>query len=717
MVFQQSRVSAHDRVPEQAQGVVPASLRREQIQVCASAKEVGKQAAEKLVSLLEAAVEKHSRALLVLACAPSQHETWDHLIPMLNQRPGLTAKLTFVNMDDYQGVHKDHEQSFSGILERQFFAKLEPKPHEERVFLLQGDAVNTSAEAQRISQVIQGFNRSSIVVMGGFGTDGHLAFDDYPVTGPDKSGHTPLVTVREIKREAREQQVTDGCFTSLEQVPTHCFTLTNWFFRVWARGGIVLAAKGKHKQDAASSLILRPTEKSPVTLLYQALPQAGDLPCTPHIFLDPHAGAGIRIAEATSVMPSAPCRVFGCGKLPLGLLWRGIEDGRVFLTTGDQGRASLQLPITLKARGLFQESAVQPAFEIGTFNPDFSGDLLSASQLAAVDHSRGCTIVSSNNQEYFFTDSEGKRIPSNFAKNIAAYLAKRFQIDPQKTLHIAPLELFRDNGERLYEAVLSALQSADVVAHLGEEFDKGAFETFLKDTCCWYNTIDDRIVTDRDEQDGRLTVKTEPYATLHYAKAKQSVDKHEYLESPFVANGTSVQEVQDLQPYISRKLGLLNAVHVCAVIECLRTLGIDNYQQIRDQEHVNKLLTDDYIVRNLFTNRTSDSFLRIDSAARAILMILKINHPGGDYGFDQFLKATYDRFANPAIDHKLRDIFQGMDKFPPKIAERIGYFIGQATNPNSTRYADVLKSPEYEELCRFFSFNSRIIGGTTNTAQ
>jgi glucosamine-6-phosphate deaminase len=57
----------------------------------------------------------------------------------------------------------------------------------------------------------------------GIGENGHIAFNDPHVAffNDPKS-----VKVVDLAEACRIQQVNDGCFTTLDSVPTHAFTLT-----------------------------------------------------------------------------------------------------------------------------------------------------------------------------------------------------------------------------------------------------------------------------------------------------------------------------------------------------------------------------------------------------------------------------------------------------------------------------------------------------------
>jgi len=57
----------------------------------------------------------------------------------------------------------------------------------------------------------------------GIGENGHIAFNDPPVADfKDSKG----VKVVQLDPVCRMQQVNDGCFAELDQVPTHAITLT-----------------------------------------------------------------------------------------------------------------------------------------------------------------------------------------------------------------------------------------------------------------------------------------------------------------------------------------------------------------------------------------------------------------------------------------------------------------------------------------------------------
>ena len=86
---------------------------------------------------------------------------------------------------------------------------------------MRGEADNAIEECKRYAHLIER-NRPDIVVMG-IGENGHIAFNDPPLADFDDP---ELVKIVELDQRSRSQQVHDGCFASIDEVPTHAITLS-----------------------------------------------------------------------------------------------------------------------------------------------------------------------------------------------------------------------------------------------------------------------------------------------------------------------------------------------------------------------------------------------------------------------------------------------------------------------------------------------------------
>ncbi|MPN43972.1 Glucosamine-6-phosphate deaminase 1 [bioreactor metagenome] len=86
---------------------------------------------------------------------------------------------------------------------------------------MNGQAENMDEEIRRYTNLLR-HNLPDIVFMG-IGENGHIAFNDPHVAHFDDRQWMRTV---ELDQRCRQQQVNDGCFQTLEQVPTHALTLT-----------------------------------------------------------------------------------------------------------------------------------------------------------------------------------------------------------------------------------------------------------------------------------------------------------------------------------------------------------------------------------------------------------------------------------------------------------------------------------------------------------
>ncbi|MNZ79423.1 Glucosamine-6-phosphate deaminase [compost metagenome] len=82
-------------------------------------------------------------------------------------------------------------------------------------------ASTVEAECERYSKLLQ--EAPIDIVCLGIGENGHLAFNDPPVADFEDPMTVKAV---ELDHACRLQQVNDGCFAELNEVPTHAITLT-----------------------------------------------------------------------------------------------------------------------------------------------------------------------------------------------------------------------------------------------------------------------------------------------------------------------------------------------------------------------------------------------------------------------------------------------------------------------------------------------------------
>jgi len=157
------------------------------------------------------------RANVVFAAAPSQNE---FLAGLVANKEIDWSRLHAFHMDEYLGLDADHPASFRRYLAEHLFGLVGLRP--EALHLIPGEKVSrplrTCLEYEDVLR-----DQPIDVVCAGIGENGHLAFNDPPVAD---FLDPVLVKVVRLDPLCREQQVNDGGFAGIDEVPTHAYTLT-----------------------------------------------------------------------------------------------------------------------------------------------------------------------------------------------------------------------------------------------------------------------------------------------------------------------------------------------------------------------------------------------------------------------------------------------------------------------------------------------------------
>jgi glucosamine-6-phosphate deaminase len=139
-------------------------------------------------------------------------------------------------MDEYVGLPPDAEQRFGRWLHRHFTANAP-------LSVIDPDGgAEPGAEAARYAELV-GAGPIDIV-LAGVGVNGHLAFNDPPADFDT----TDIVQVVALDNTSRTQQVDEGLFAELDDVPTHAWTLTVPF--LLSAREIFCMVSGPAKRDA-----------------------------------------------------------------------------------------------------------------------------------------------------------------------------------------------------------------------------------------------------------------------------------------------------------------------------------------------------------------------------------------------------------------------------------------------------------------------------------
>ncbi|MDR1098074.1 MAG: glucosamine-6-phosphate deaminase [Tannerella sp.] len=157
----------------------------------------------------------HKPALnMIFASAPSQNEFLD----ALRMHTDIEwERINAFHMDEYVGLPAEAPQAFGNFLKKKIFDGL---PF-GAVHYLNGNHPDLKEECRRYTALLRQYP-ADLVCMG-IGENGHIAFNDPHVASFEDSESVKAV---DLDERCRMQQVHDGCFASLEEVPTHALTLT-----------------------------------------------------------------------------------------------------------------------------------------------------------------------------------------------------------------------------------------------------------------------------------------------------------------------------------------------------------------------------------------------------------------------------------------------------------------------------------------------------------
>lgn len=175
---------------------------------------MGEAAARDISAKIKELLSEKDEINMIFAAAPSQND----VLKALTEDKGIEwNRVNAYHMDEYVGLSKDAPQGFGNFLRDHIFSLAPFKS----VNYIDCTAPSPETECKRYAKLLAE-NPTDIVVMG-IGENGHIAFNDPPVADfCDKEA----VKVVELDSVCRQQQVNDGCFAKIDEVPTHAITLT-----------------------------------------------------------------------------------------------------------------------------------------------------------------------------------------------------------------------------------------------------------------------------------------------------------------------------------------------------------------------------------------------------------------------------------------------------------------------------------------------------------
>jgi len=208
---------------------------------------------------IRAACDANGEARVIFACAPSQNEFLDALV----KEDIDWSRVVVFHMDEYSGLTADHPRSFRNYL-REHLVKRIPAPRAVHWIQAENDAAE---ECARYAALLA--EKPVDLTCMGIGENGHLAFNDPPVA----DFQDPLLIKKvQLDETCKRQQVSDGCFPTVDAVPPYALTLT--IPALIAARSVSCVVPGVRKAGAMWDALLGPVDKGCPASILRSHPRA-----------------------------------------------------------------------------------------------------------------------------------------------------------------------------------------------------------------------------------------------------------------------------------------------------------------------------------------------------------------------------------------------------------------------------------------------------------
>ena len=239
-------------------------------------RELGQAAAAQAASSIARAIAGRGTARILAGTGASQFEFLD----ALTSRPDVDwARVEMFHLDEYLGLPADHPASFRRYLHERLIRPTGLR----RYHLLDGNA-----DPEEVRRHVGSELRAAPIdcAFVGIGENGHLAFNDPPA---DFSTPDPYIVV-DLDEACRRQQVGEGWFASLDEVPARALSVS--VRQILESREIICAVPDARKAQAVRRCLEGPVSPDAPASILQTHPDTT-------VYLDTESAALLRPGTAT----------------------------------------------------------------------------------------------------------------------------------------------------------------------------------------------------------------------------------------------------------------------------------------------------------------------------------------------------------------------------------------------------------------------------------
>lgn len=223
------------------------------ISISRDASELGIQAAHFVALKLNEAIRRNGEARLIVSTGSSQFETFEALLKEKLE----WERVEVFHLDEYFGLPATHPASFRKYLYERFISYIKVKKFH---------SVDIDGDINQIIRILTAEIRKKPVDVGliGIGVNGHIAFNDPPADFDSREAYI----IVNLDEQCKLQQVNEGWFKSVEEVPSSAISMTPW--QIMQCNTIISSVPHKVKAiSVRNTLINKLTNIVPATILKQ----------------------------------------------------------------------------------------------------------------------------------------------------------------------------------------------------------------------------------------------------------------------------------------------------------------------------------------------------------------------------------------------------------------------------------------------------------------
>ena len=209
----------------------------------------------KTANLILGQVNLKPDAVLGLATGGSPVGSYKKIVEAYNNGEVDFSGVTTINLDEYRGIKRNHEQSYWSFMQENLFKHVNVR--EDHIFIPNGENLNSEEVCREYDKIIETAGGIDMQLLG-IGLDGHIGFNE-PADHFEKNTHCVELTESTIEANKR-------FFESKDEVPRQAYTMG--IKNIMTAKKILLVATGEAKADALYKSLYGPiTPNVPASIL------------------------------------------------------------------------------------------------------------------------------------------------------------------------------------------------------------------------------------------------------------------------------------------------------------------------------------------------------------------------------------------------------------------------------------------------------------------